>query len=132
MAKLKYSSEIFSPRFSETILAESDTRFSRQKVKVNVDAGPLPFGLVLSRAATGSNYEPFKGTEGQKARAILLTPLDETTGSREAVIIGGYAILNENNLVWDAAVTDRATALTQLADAGFVIKKVEVENGSAK
>lgn len=72
MAKLKYSSEIFSPRFSETILAESDTRFSRQKVKVNVDAGPpLPFGLVLSRA--GSSYEPFRGTEGQKARAILLS-----------------------------------------------------------
>lgn len=130
MAKLKYSSEIFSPRFSETVLAEIDTRFSRQSVKVNVEKGQLPFGLVLARAATG--YEPYKAAEGQKASAILLTPLDETTGSRDAVIIGGYAILNENRLVWDAAVTAKATALAQLADAGFVIKKVEVENGSAE
>lgn len=132
MGKLKYASEIFSPRFSETVLAETDTRFSRQRVKVAVDAGPLPFGLVLARAATGLGYEPYKGAEGQKARAILLTPLDETSGSREAVIIGGYAILNENNLVWDAAVTDKASALNQLADAGFVIKKVEVGNGIAE
>lgn len=120
MARIRYSTETFGPRFSETVLKELSPDFSRSKATVTVDT-PLPFGLVLARAASGSKYEPYK-SGGQAACAVLLTPLEEK-GDQQAVILTGYAILNESRLVWSAAA-DQGAGLRQLEEKGFKLQRV--------
>lgn len=136
---LKYKTEIFPPRFSETVLRELDIDFSRKTAEVAASEGPLPFGLVLCRDEDGvyaplttvtvqktgeGDAAPVTTTETGEACAVLITPLDAAKTSRKAVILTGYAILNANKLVWDASVTDKPAALAQLEARGFVIREV--------
>lgn len=148
---IKHTTEVFQPTFSDTVIAELDTRFSRRLVDMAPSEGPLPFGLVLCRDNDGI-YGPLKGASesapqtqaengqaenGQASQkepavacAILIAPLDASASGQKGLVIGGYAIINPDRLVWDASVTDKKTALGQLEARGLVFR--EVSDGDAK
>lgn len=141
MSKVKYTTEIFGPIFSDLVKAELDTRFSRQKVELDETASPLPFGLVLMKNEDGT-FAPLTETaavtEGEnqtpakldgEACAVLISDVPASTEAQEAVAITGYAILNPNNLIWDKSVANKESALEQLAKRGLVLK-TEAQNGS--
>ena len=127
---LKHKTGIFPPQFSETVLAELDTRFSRKTADVAASEGPLPFGLVLARGQDGV-YQPLAATQAAAeggasggACAILLSSLEASETRRKALILTGYAIINASRLVWDASVTDKTAALAQLEACGLIVKEV--------
>lgn len=143
---IKHTTEVFQPTFSDTVIAELDTRFSRRLVDMAPSDGPLPFGLVLCRDNDGI-YGPLKGAsesapqtqaeDGQASQkepavacAILIAPLDASASGQKGLVIGGYAIINPDRLVWDASVTDKKTALGQLEARGLVFR--EVSDGDAE
>ncbi|MDE7371840.1 MAG: head decoration protein [Desulfovibrio sp.] len=146
MSKVRCETYTKGPAFSETVLCELDTRFSRETAKLAPSDNDLPFGLVLMRKANGQ-YGPLTETpakeasEGQKATpaklngkasAILLTPLEKSTEVQDAVILRGYSIVNTARLAWDASVSNKQEALTALSDRGFVLQEIqEVENADA-
>lgn len=146
MSKVRCETFTKGPAFSETVLCELDTRFSREKAKLAPSETELPFGLVLMRKANGQ-YCPLTGTpakeasEGQEATpaklngtacAILLSPLEKSSEAQEAVILRGYSIVNTARLAWDASVVNKQEALAALSDRGFVLQEIEeVENADA-
>lgn len=146
MSKVRCETFTFGPIFSETVLCELDTRFSRETVMLAPSETDLPFALVLMRKADGKfcplTETPAKeASEGQEATpaklngsacAILLSPLRKSSESQPAVILRGYCIVNSARLAWDASVSKKTEALAALADRGFVLKEIEeAENGNA-
>lgn len=143
---IRYKTDIFPPQFSETVLAELDVRFSRKTADVAASEGPLPLGLVLTRdkdgvyqplsvstveaTGEGENAAPATSTPNGEACAVLISPLEASEGKRKAVVLTGYAILNANQMVWDASVTDKTAALAQLEARGFVIREVADANAA--
>ena len=136
MAKIKYSTETLFPRFSETVLAELDPRFSRTVATLAPSEKPLPFGLVLTKNKDGQ-YAPFSvsGVSSQsdgetetkaenEACAVLIAPLDASKDSQTGLILRGYAILNGENLVFDESVSDKKAAFSQLEKATFIIETI--------
>lgn len=146
MSKVRCETFTFGPVFSETVLCELDTRFSRETATLAPSEADLPFGLVLMRKENGQ-YCPLTETaaveasEGQSATparldgtacAILLSPLRKSTESQTAVILRGYCVVNVARLVWDASVSKKTEALAALSDRGFVLKETgEAENVDA-
>lgn len=146
MSKVRCETFTMGPAFSETVICELDTRFSRETAKLAPAEQDMPFGLVLMRKADGQ-YCPLTGTpakeasEGQEATpaklngaacAILLTPIEKSSEAQDAVILRGYSIVNAARLAWDASVTNKQEALNALSDRGFVIQDIqEVENADA-
>ena len=113
--------------FSELVLHELDTRYSREVVSIAANSGAMPFGMVLARRSDGS-YEPLKenaGTLGD-AKAVLITAggVPASTEKQEALVLRGYCVLNGANAQFDASVTKKADALAALSDRGFIIKEI--------
>lgn len=113
--------------FSELVLHELDTRYSREVVTIAANSGEIPFGMVLARRSDG-NYEPLKenaGTLGD-ARAVLITAsgVPASAEKQEALVLRGYCILNGSNALFDASVTKKADAFAALSDRGFIIKEI--------
>lgn len=146
MSKVRCETYTFGPRFSETVLCELDTRFSRETGMLAPTDKDLPFGLVLMRKENGQ-YCPLTETaataaaEGQEATparlngtacAVLLSPLAQSAEAQEAVVLRGYCIVNAARLAWDAGVSKKTEALAALSDRGFVLKEIEeAENADA-
>lgn len=144
MSKIKYSTETLGPRFSETVIAELDPRFSRKTIQLAATTGALPFGMVLMKKADGA-YAPLSETpasgEGDsstpakldgEACAILLSPVQAKAETQSALVLRGHAIVNIANLAWDSSVTDKSAALVQLEKCGFIFENIEeAENGAA-
>ena len=113
--------------FSELVLHELDTRYSREVVTIAANSGEIPFGMVLARRSDG-NYEPLKenaGTLGD-AKAVLITAsgVPAATETQQALVLRGYCVLNGSNALFDVSVTKKADALAALSDRGFIIKEI--------
>lgn len=137
MSKILYSTSELGPRFSETVIAELDMRFSRKVVRLAPASGPLPFGLVLMKNSDGS-YAPLTETaasgEGEtaipakldgEACAILISPVPASQTAQSGLILRGYALVNFANLGWDSSVSDKSPALIQLEKCGFIFENIE-------
>ncbi len=144
MSKIICSTSELGPAFSETVLAELDTRFSRKTVQLAPSTGPLPFGLVMMKSADGK-YAPLTETpasgEGEtatpakmdgNASAILLSPVPASASAQSGLILRGYAIVNIARLAWDSSVSDKSAALCEMEKLGFIFENIEeAENGAA-
>ena len=113
--------------FSELVLHELDTRYSREVVTIAANSGEIPFGMVLARRSDG-NYEPLKenaGTLGD-AKAVLITEngLVDSAEKQAALVLRGYCVINGANAQFDASVTKKADALAALSDRGFIVKEI--------
>lgn len=143
MSRIKFTTETMSPRFSETVLGELDTRFSRTQAEMAPTEGDLPFGLALMKNTDGS-YSPLSATaapaaEGEEqqapkpngeACAILLSSVSASKEKQTALILRGFAILNSANIMFDKSVTDKKTAFSQLEKHNFIIENIpEAQNG---
>lgn len=145
MSRIRYSTETLAPRFSETVIAELDSRFSRRKVQLAPASGPLPFGLVLMKNANGA-YAPLTETaasgEGEtaippkldgEACAVLIEPVDASEIVQQGLVLAGYAIVNTANLCWDKSVTQKSAALDQLEKRGFILENIaEADDGDSE
>lgn len=134
----------FGPSFSDVVLAELDTRFSRASVKISPTENALSMGSVLMKKADGS-YTPLTETaasgEGETATpakldgtacAVLISALPASEAARTGIVLRGYAIVNSAALVFDSSVNKKEEALADLAKAGFILENIkEVENGIA-
>ncbi len=125
MSKVRVTTHVFPKFFSELVLHELDTRYSRETVSIAADSGDLPFGMVLTRNADGT-YTALKETGGTvgDAHAVLIVPVQNAAESQPALILRGYCILNAANLAFDTSVTLKAEVFRTLRDRGFVIKEI--------
>ena len=147
MSRIKFTTETMSPRFSETVLGELDTRFSRTQAEIAPTEGDLSFGLVLIRNANGT-YAPYAVSKAQtqseenagesqteakpdgEACAVLLSPVQASDETQTALILRGFAILNSANILFDKSVTDKKSAFSQLEKHNFIIENIpEAQNG---
>ena len=127
MSKVRVTTFDYPKAFSELVLHELDTRYSREVVSIAANSGAMPFGLVLARRSDGS-YEPLKevsGTVGD-AKAVLITAsgVPAATETQQALVLRGYCILNGSNALFDASVTKKADAFEALSDRGFIVKEI--------
>lgn len=129
MSKVNVKTYEIDPRFSEIILYELDTRFSRGTVTLAPHKDDLPMGTVLAKGADGT-YAPFAAPagseEGQPASAagkpaILIYDAPASDAPEEVAAITGYAIVNKNGLPIDASLLEDAVAA--LEAAGFTVKE---------
>lgn len=127
MSKVRVTTFDYPKAFSELVLHELDTRYSREVVSIAANSGAMPFGLVLARRSDGS-YEPLKevsGTVGD-AKAVLITEngLVDSAEKQAALVLRGYCVINGANAQFDASVTKKADALAALSDRGFIVKEI--------
>ena len=126
MSKVQTHSYVLGPRFSELVLHEIDTRYSRETVSLAASSGELPFGMVLARNADGT-YVPLKEADGTlgDAKAVLIQTVPNSESLQEVVVLRGYAIINRNKLQWDTSVTKKDEAVQALHDLGFAIRAIK-------
>lgn len=118
---IKCSTEVLGPRFSDCILEEVNPRFARRNVEVAASDVPLAVGTVLSEGA-GGVFEPYR--EGSVAVAVLASDLPASKEKQQAVAITGYALVNRDSLIFDAAITDKTQALGQLEACGLILRTI--------
>ena len=126
MSKVTTHSYDFGPRFSELVLHEIDTRYSRETVLLAASSGDLAFGTVLTRTADG-NYAALKEDDGTlgDAKAVLIQTAPNAEAPQEVTVLRGYAIINRNRLQFDSSVTKKDEAVQALHDLGFAIRTIE-------
>lgn len=126
MSKVAAYSYEFGLRFSELIIHEIDTRYSREKVMLAASSGNLEFGTVLTRNADG-NYSALKEADGTlgDAKAVLIQTAPNTDAPQQVLVLRGYAIINKNKLLFDSSVVKKDEAVQALHDLGFAIRAIE-------
>jgi hypothetical protein len=104
-------------------IAQGETKFAvGDGFTVTVAAGSGAYTL----------YDPTAVTGAQVAAGILYSPVDATTRPRQGTAIVRTAEVNASELVWGAAVTNRAhvtAALTQLATAQVIARPGTIQSG---
>ena len=120
MSKVTAHSYEFGLRFSELVIHEMDTRYSREKVMLAASCGDLGFGTVLTRDADG-NYTALKEADGTlgDAKAVLIQSAPNADAPQEVTVLRGYAIINKNKLLFDSSVVKKDEAVQALHDLGF-------------
>ncbi len=126
MSKVPAHSYEFGLRFSELVIHEIDTRYSREKVMLAASSGNLEFGTVLTRNADG-NYSALKEADGTlgDAKAVLIQTALNTDAPQQVLVLRGYAIINKNKLLFDSSVVKKDEAVQALHDLGFAIRAIE-------
>lgn len=126
MSKVAAYSYEFGFRFSELVIHEIDTRYSREKVMLAASSGNLEFGTVLTRNADG-NYSALKEADGTlgDAKAVLIQTASNTDAPQQVLVLRGYAIINKNKLLFDSSVVKKDEAVQALHDLGFAIRAIE-------
>lgn len=126
MSKVIAHSYEFGLRFSELVIHEMDTRYSREKVMLAASCGDLGFGTVLTRDADG-NYTALKEADGTlgDAKAVLIQTALNADAPQEVTVLRGYAIINKNKLLFDSSVVKKEEAVQALHDLGFAIRVIE-------
>lgn len=126
MSKVAAYSCEFGLRFSELVIHEIDTRYSREKVMLAASSGNLEFGTVLTRNADG-NYSALKEADGTlgDAKAVLIQTAPNTDAPQQVLVLRGYAIINKNKLLFDSSVVKKDEAVQALHDLGFAIRAIE-------
>lgn len=126
MSKVIAHSYEFGLRFSELVIHEIDTRYSREKVMLAASCGDLGFGTVLTRDADG-NYAALKEADGTlgDAKAVLIQTALNADAPQQVLVLRGYAIINRNKLCFDASVVKKDEAVQALHDLGFAIRAIE-------
>ena len=126
MSKVAAYSYEFGLRFSELVIHEIDTRYSREKVMLAASSGNLEFGTVLTRNADG-NYSALKEADGTlgDAKAVLIQTALNTDAPQQVLVLRGYAIINKNKLLFDSSVVKKDEAVQALHDLGFAIRAIE-------
>lgn len=126
MSKVAAYSYEFGLRFSELVIHEIDTRYSREKVMLAASSGNLEFGTVLTRNADG-NYSALKEADGTlgDAKAVLIQTAPNTDAPQQVLVLRGYAIINKNKLLFDSSVVKKDEAVQALHDLGFAIRAIE-------
>lgn len=140
MSKVHVATHEFGLRFSETVLHELDSRYSRAEVDVAASGAPLAFGTVLARGADGA-FAPLAAPaaaaqtegdpEGQPApqaasgRKVVLIQ-DLPAGETKALVVAGYCIVNGARLVLPEGA-DKKAVFAELEDCGFVVRDIPAE-----
>ena len=126
MSKVIAHSYEFGLRFSELVIHEIDTRYSREKVMLAASCGDLGFGTVLTRDADG-NYTALKEADGTlgDAKAVLIQTALNADAPQQVLVLRGYSIINRNKLCFDASVVKKDEAVQALHDLGFAIRAIE-------
>ena len=88
MSKVTAHSYEFGLRFSELVIHEIDTRYSREKVMLAASCGDLGFGTVLTRDADG-NYTALKEADGTlgDAKAVLIQTAPNADAPQEVTVL---------------------------------------------
>ena len=120
MSSLFKGSVSETSRFSDIII-ETDTWGYARLNGTLASGNNLAAGAVLGVVTADGKYTELNpgGADGSEvARAILLEAVDASAGDQACVVAHGLCIAKEQNLVWNASVTDpqKATAKGQLFD----------------
>lgn len=107
---------------------ELDPRLFRETVTVVSGAGNLATGSVLGIITASGKYKRHVSgaTDGtQTAVAVLLSPVDATSGDQKAVVVTGHCEIAALELTWDATVdnnTKKNAGLAQLRAKEFHVR----------
>ncbi|MFT3973321.1 MAG: head decoration protein [Amaricoccus sp.] len=112
----------------EGLLSEANFHRSRDNITVVSGAGKLVPGTVLGKLTAGGKYtpSPATGSDGsQTAVAVLLYPVDATSGDVQVAAITRDAEWNGKTLTYAGSVDDdtkKAAKHTQLAAVGIIVR----------
>ena len=126
MSKVTAHSYEFGRRFSELVIHEMDTRYSREKVMLAASCGDLGFGTVLTRDADG-NYTALKEADGTlgDAKAVLIQSAPNAGAPQVVTVVRGFAIMRKKKLGYESSGVKKDEAVQALHDLGFAIRAIE-------
>lgn len=113
----------------DVVKYEEDANYSRKEITVASGAGVLTIGTVLGQVTTGGKYvpaDPVLVNGAEVAKAVLLADIDATAADVTAVVLVRHAVVNRNNLIWDAnidTVGERQTAVDELEAVGIIARE---------